>query len=486
MKRHISSLSFCILGLVPIASHSSGLDRSTQPSWGFTQDGTFAYIEHITIDPKIHGKDTSSNNIPDMADSYQFFNYGVKSDINDNMSIGVFFDQPWGADVNYTGTNDFIAPANKTIAGLFKQANVENVTDVNSASTYIKNANEQLNALQPSINAVRAALPTLPSGSAQAPKIQETLKTYDDKVAKLNQLKGLTATATKVANDQQATNATVSSQNITGILGLKLGKDKQFHIYGGPVMEKLKGEIHLRGDAYSLATGYDAKISNDTAYGWLIGAAYSKPSIGLKAALTYRSEIDHKMPISESLSLAPLLGVAAEQQHENTISMPKSVNLDFQTGLNPTTLLLAKVRWVPWSEFGVTPHAFHELTKSAKDSAGNKLYPNGLPLVSYDKDSWTAELGLAKKLSDKLALSTSVGWDSGLGSPTSTLGPIEGNWNIGLGAKYSLTPEWSISSGVKYVKFGDALAKSTTGAIVGDFKDNDAWVYGIRLSYQKK
>lgn len=32
----------------------------------------------------------------------------------------------------------------------------------------------------------------------------------------------------------------------------------------------------------------------------------------------------------------------------------------------------------------------------------------------------------------------------------------------------------------------DAKAKLPTGDIVGDFKDNDGWVYGVRLSYQKK
>lgn len=40
--------------------------------------------------------------------------------------------------------------------------------------------------------------------------------------------------------------------------------------------------------------------------------------------------------------------------------------------------------------------------------------------------------------------------------------------------------------GAKYLMFGDAKAKLPTGDIVGDFKDNDGWVYGVRLFYQKK
>ena len=106
--------------------------------------------------------------------------------------------------------------------------------------------------------------------------------------------------------------------------------------------------------------------------------------------------------------------------------------------------------------------------------------------MSYDEDSWTAELGLGKKLSDKWAVSGSVGWDSGAGNPVTSLGPVEGNWNVGLGAKYNITPEWSVSGGAKYLKFGDATAKVPDGTNVGEFTNNDGMVYGVRLAYQKK
>ena len=43
-----------------------------------------------------------------MALNYNFINYGAKADINDKVSVGVFFDQPWGADVEFTGNNDFV------------------------------------------------------------------------------------------------------------------------------------------------------------------------------------------------------------------------------------------------------------------------------------------------------------------------------------------------------------------------------------------
>ncbi len=374
-----------------VAANAAGLDRSTQPSWAFTQDGTFAYIEHITIDPDVSGKDnaefppkkdsfTPGRDVPNMAQDYNFLNFGAKADVNDRVSIGAFFDQPWGADVQYTGTNDFVGAPTTVIAG---------------------------------------------------------------------------------------TNVEIESQNFTGLIGVKLGQNKNIQVYGGPVLQKINGEIHLRGDAYQQVSGYDANIPSNTDYGWMAGVAYSKPEIALKASLTYRSEIDHDLDIGESL---PAAGI--KQTNKVTVTTPKSVNLDFQTGINPTTLLTAKARWVPWSDFALKPKVYGDLS--------------GTNLVSYDDDAWTAELGLGKKLSDKWAVSGAVGWDSGAGNPVTSLGPVEGNWNVGLGAKYNLTPEWAVSGGVKYLMFGDAKAKIPTGALVGDFNDNDGWVYGLRLSYQKK
>lgn len=266
-----------------------------------------------------------------------------------------------------------------------------------------------------------------------------------------------------------ATNVSISSQNFTGLLGVKLGEKKNIQIYGGPTIQRLEGDVHLRGDAYKTASGYDASIARNTDYGWMAGIAYLKPEIALKAALTYRSEIDHDVTLTENF---PALGAAGVGTNEITITTPKSVNLDFQTGINPTTLLTAKARWVPWSDFAIKPTIYGKAS--------------GLNLVDYSKDAWTAEVGLGKKLSPQLAISGAVGYDSGAGNPITSLGPVEGNWNVGLGAKYNLTPEWAISGGVKYLMFGDAKAKLPDGDIVGDFQDNDGWVYGLRLSYQKK
>ena len=507
MSFKISSLALAVATLSTVSiANAAGLDRSTQPSWAFTEQGTFAYVEHITIDPTVEGKDNQNafatkdnyqegRNVPDMADDYQFLNFGAKADVNDTISVGAFFDQPWGADVVFSGDNNFVGAPTSIVNGIYAQAAaglqsagialpVTNATELQTAISTIQNqvtagqarldaANTQLTQAQAALAANPALAPVL---TPQITALQQGIAAGTTQVAAGTQAVKTLSTAQAASQNLSkvtgATNVSLSSQNFTGLLGVKLGEKKNIQIYGGPTIQRLEGDVHLRGNAYKTASGYDANITRDTAYGWMAGIAYLKPEIALKAALTYRSEIDHDVTMAENFPALAARGLPTQGTNEITITTPKSVNLDFQTGLNPTTLLTAKARWVPWSDFAIKP----------------KIYgsASGLNLVSYDDDAWTAEVGLGKKLSPQLAISGAVGYDSGAGNPITSLGPVEGNWNVGLGAKYNLTPEWAVSGGVKYLMFGDAKAKLPDGSIVGDFQDNDGWVYGLRLSYQKK
>lgn len=96
-----------------------------------------------------------------------------------------------------------------------------------------------------------------------------------------------------------STKVEVESQNLSMILGYQ--PNEHWNIYGGPVYQTVKGDVSLRGRAYSLYNGYDAHIKETEGYGWLAGVSYQIPEIALKTSLTYRSEIDHKVNIDESL-----------------------------------------------------------------------------------------------------------------------------------------------------------------------------------------
>ncbi|WP_201512062.1 OmpP1/FadL family transporter [Psychrobacter alimentarius] len=398
---HLKTLTVAVATLSVISvANAAGLDRSGQDVTAFLQDGTYAEAVYTYIDADVTGKDTSGNKIDDIAESYDFFRYGVKTDVNDTFSVGILYDEPFGAAADYSGNNNFV----------------------------------DQNPLSP--------------------------------------------------RNGEGTNVEVRTESITGIIGAKLGESKNFQVYGGPVAQRVKADVKLRGTAYSAANGYSIHVSPDQDYGWIAGMAYSKPEIALKAALTYRSEIEHNAPASELYpfvaNLPPALGLSTNRSDTIEIKTPESVNFDFQTGINPTTLATAKVRWVPWSDFAIVPSLYNDVSKL---STGDNT---GLPLVDYDDDQWQVELGLAKRVAPALAISGTVGWDSGAGNPITSLGPIEGYYSAGLGAKYNFTENWAVSAGGKYLWFGDAKGQIPNKTVVSDFESNDGFILGAKLSYQAK
>ncbi|SJM64662.1 OmpP1/FadL family transporter [Psychrobacter piechaudii] len=445
------------LSVASVAS-AAGLDRSGQDISAFLQDGTYAETVYTYIDADVTGHDLNADGskgkkIKDIAEDYDFFRYGVKTDIDDTFSIGVLYDEPWGAAADYHGDNSFVGAPTDVINGIIVSQGIKNpltqedVTDVAGFKQYVQTVGSLVD-----------------QGLAKPEGLQK--------------LQGLEGVLDQTLANNEATKVEVRSESLTALMGMKFGQNKQFQVYGGPVAQRLKADVKLRGDAYDLATGYNLNVNADTDYGWIAGLQYSKPEIALKAALTYRSEIDHSVTASEFMPLAALTGANPQQDTRMEVTTPESVNFDFQTGINPTTLATAKVRWVPWNDFAITPPLYNEATKAR--------FPKGLDLVSYDDDQWQVELGLAKRVADNLAVSGTVGWDSGAGNPVTSLGPIEGYYSVGLGAKYDITKNWAVSAGGKYLMFGDAKGQIPSGDIVSKFEDNDGFALGVKLSYQDK
>ena len=474
-------LAAAALSVVSV-THAAGLDRSGQDITAFLQDGVYAEAVYTYIDADVSGYD-SANNVPnsngyvkgdkigDIAESYDFFRYGVKADIDDTFSVGILYDEPFGAAADYSGNNNFVANGNidNSISGITNGA-----------------FNSQL-AIGSEINRLKGV-------AGDATKTPQERATAGAQATALGT--NLAIARAEATKKGEGTNVEVRTENITAILGAKLGQNKNFQVYGGPVAQRVQADVKLRGLAYGPATGYTAHISPDQDYGWLAGVSYSKPEIALKAALTYRSEIEHNAKISENYPIVGIgavgrlpsgasqeqIAAAAATANRSSVfelSTPKSVNFDFQTGINPTTLATAKVRWVPWSDFEIVPPLYNDVSKGSYG-------PDGLALVGYSDDQWQVELGMAKRLSPALALSGTVGWDSGAGDPVTSLGPIEGYYSVGLGAKYNVTENWAVSAGGKYLWFGDAKGQLPTKKIVGDFQDNDGYILGVKLSYQAK
>lgn len=288
---------------------------------------------------------------------------------------------------------------------------------------------------------------------------------------------------------REGTSVNVKSQNLSFILGYS--PIKNFQVYGGPVYQSVEGNVSFRGMSYTEAfNGYNANFKEKGGFGWLAGASYQIPEIALKAAVTYRSKIKYNFQVDENIFGKPLQYVSPAK---TKIETPQSLNVDFQTGIAEKTLAYVNLRWVNWKNFYIRPTQYDALTAIYMDTLTGGAYKQGIDLDSYQKDQYGITLGLGQQLRDRWSIGSDIGWDSGSGSPASTLGPVKGFWSFGLGAQFNPTPNYFIAAGVKYFWLGDTKAEGGGYFLPiegikefseqADFKNNHAVAYALKFGY---
>ena len=91
--------SAILLSLIPTTSaFAAGLDRSGQSIAAFLQPGNYFEAGISILDPEVKGKDTSGNQTGDMASDYYFPHAALKIQATDHFSVGLIYDQPFGAE----------------------------------------------------------------------------------------------------------------------------------------------------------------------------------------------------------------------------------------------------------------------------------------------------------------------------------------------------------------------------------------------------
>lgn len=399
-----------LLSLIPTTStFAAGLDRSGQSIAAFLQPGNYFEAGISVLDPNVSGKDKNGNHTGDMAGDYYFPHAALKVQATEHFSVGLIYDQPYGADAKYSGDSGFVENGPVPFNG--------------------------------------------------------------------------------------GTSVVVDTQNLNLLVGYQ--PNENWNLYAGAVYQTVDGTVLLRGTTYSVLNGYDFRTGEDESVGWLAGVAYQIPEIALKASVTYRAEIKHKMNAYEhfggaditpqndpvSLALHQVMTGLNASSGETELTTPQSVNVDFQTGIMANTVAFANLRWVDWSNFKVQPYNFATLSKIiGKSPTINKL--NGFNLIDYKDDQISETVGLGRKFSDRWSSNISVGWDSGAGNPVTTLGPTEGFWSVGTGVRFSPAENYFIGAGVKYYWLGDADAVTGAHSEAGTFTDNNAIAYGLNVGYK--
>jgi long-subunit fatty acid transport protein len=246
--------------------------------------------------------------------------------------------------------------------------------------------------------------------------------------------------------------AKADTESITALFRYKF--DNGFSAIGGLRAQRVKAEVSVPVvGAYSVNT--DAEID----FGYVLGVAWEKPEIAARVSLTYNSKISHDLSQTET-------GLPFGTANTTTeIETPQSVNLDFQTGVAPKTLLFGSIRWVDWPQLNYSPPNY----------AAN-------PLVDYENATYTYTLGLGYQFTEEFSGAFTLGYETDEGVPVSNLGPTDGFWSIGLGGTYSLEKA-KISAGVRYTDIGDATADGAGPNARAEFSGNSAWSVGFQITY---
>lgn len=252
--------------------------------------------------------------------------------------------------------------------------------------------------------------------------------------------------------------ATIDTMAVTGLL--KYTTASNMSVFGGVKYQTMSAEASV----LPASAAYTGKAHTDGGFGYVVGAAYEKPEIALRVALTYSSTVKHKFSVVES----SFYSGGSSLSSTTDVETPQSLNLEFQSGVAKDTLLFGSIRWVDWSNFKISPNHY---TLVFSDD-----------LVAYNNDTITYSLGVGRKLNDHWAVSASVGYERHVGDLSANLGPTDGKKSLTLAAVYT-RDNMKITGGVSYVKIGDTYTITDKFGTTATFTNNHAVGVGVKVGY---
>ncbi len=415
------------------SAQAGGLDRSMQNiSALFDPSNTLTFaITHVN--PDLPAEDIGNDGTYSVGASYTDFKFSYANRINEQVSFAIIGDEPFGSDVFYNAD-----PTDSNIGGT--RADIES---------------DALSFLGRYEFTDRMSV----FGGLRAERVDARISLNGLAYARAIALRGVAAQAQAVGLppvDATTLGAALTpGPNQTAALTALGGGDV---VSGQAIAAQLGPLVQGAAGNFLAQDGYDLDLDDDWGLGVTLGAAYEIPEIALRLAVTYHSEVSHDNGAREVL---PGLGIF---DNEVNFASPQSVNVDFQTGLNERTLLLAGLRWTDWDDFSVIPDEL------------------GVDLAEIE-DSYRWTLGVARRFTEEFVGLASITYEEDQGLDTvSPLGPYDGQVGLSLGARYT-RDRFNLSGGVNYTWVGSADA-GVAGQPVTAFRDSSALGVGLQVDYR--
>ncbi|MGH8081038.1 MAG: outer membrane protein transport protein [Lysobacter sp.] len=261
----------------------------------------------------------------------------------------------------------------------------------------------------------------------------------------------------------------VRQDSLTCSYGFKVGGGK-LRLIGGYLRDVADLDKNSLVARPGLPPGVRGAIqANDTTHAWRWGVSYEKPELGLRAVLQYQDRVPLALQGTQFIYTAdgrPLAGGAARID----AALPKTWQLDLQSGIKPGWVAMFSASWQQWSELQNLP---------VKSALGNGL---GL----YFRDSWTFTGGVGHAFSPALSMMLSLSYMQGAsdrantryGHPTL---PYSDNWTLGLSGKYKLDTHVALKAGVYATRLSGAYFIDG-GPSINSFEGgryDSSWLYTV-------
>ncbi|MGH1445708.1 MAG: OmpP1/FadL family transporter [Cognatishimia sp.] len=124
-------------GLMASTALAGGIERSNQSVSVIFEEGSLVDLSFGSVDPSVSGTGVSvTPGTPsgDMADSYIQTGLAYKTDLNENLSFALIYDQPFGANVSYPSASGYFAGGataelnSKALTGVLKYTTDNNIS----------------------------------------------------------------------------------------------------------------------------------------------------------------------------------------------------------------------------------------------------------------------------------------------------------------------------------------------------------------------
>lgn len=209
---------------------------------------------------------------------------------------------------------------------------------------------------------------------------------------------------------------------------------------------------------------------------WRFGMAYEIPESGIRAVLMYQQDQPTALT-GIPLAYVPnqVQPTAAGTYRINT-ALPRTIQLDLQSGIRPGWLAFTSFNWQRWSDLQNLPNA-----------SSDAVLPDSTPL--YLRNALAVRAGVAHQWNDKLVLFSALTWMQGVAghsNPASTQTAIPSNNTGGviLGGKYSISANMDVKFAFSASRMngGSYLQVGPTGPQAQGGKFSGTWFYGENIS----